>query len=685
MTRPNPDPWNWGWEESGISANSEPFSNSHRSNNNNNNNNNNNPDPSWGWSVDSTTSQEHNIPSTNAGYSSGHQQNYTIAPMHATSDTEANTTVMSPRTAAIIAESFSSGSTDHTTLFHSGNTHQLEESRDPFTLSYEQNYTKTHPITASDNQCATVSAALDFNQGPYRHGSHGAEINFEPSHVNNAIIYQQETCGSSTGRERIVDPTTVTCDLKNTENIKEDILQLSGDNVREGEEFTNVPACTGDTKTTEDIKEGLDSPADPELSRESSSREQDTSKQSFSAGNDGLSSQWSTESLPSSEELSQTADGNEMVTFHSTVQKSQFITNALQVNEENEQYQNFGHSTFEFKDVQQSDSHVEGDDGAQNLKDVSYNTSVNESRNICHDYCSDPYALEQATNQTVTWKQKTGNGGHIQVDTNSNAYGHMSVGSNILASASNLYMHGEPYPTEPESIMSVAHLSTDTIKTTSVENLASALGSLTVSNENLRSPDVENKEIIYPEIEENSSMALLSPGHNQSFGSNVNVTSPPAVPGPPPKSTGITQGKSINPYSLNQKHTNIYRISPPSGEGTAGGIDLRNYSHPHIPSVGLTEPGVNASQFGAVPEIMSHAVNNLMQPAHSHMAMETPGSLVSRKKKTPPPPVTEDAVNLETVPDNKERPDFIDVPQIAPVMRPHTAPVGQVSLQSWLK
>jgi hypothetical protein len=236
-------------------------------------------------------------------------------------------------------------------------------------------------------------------------------------------------------------------------------------------------------------------------------------------------------------------------------------------------------------------------------------------------------------------------------------------------------------------MINVAHVSTETIKATlSVESVANALDSLTVSNENLRSPDVENKEIIYPEIEENSGTVLPSPGYsNQSYGSNMNVTPPPAVSGPPPKSIGIAQGKNSNTYSLNQKHTNKYRTSPPSGEGATSGIDQRNHNHPHSPSVGPTEPGVNVSQFGALPEIMSHTVNNFMQPTYSHKAVETPGILVSRKKKTPPPPVTVDAVNLETVPDNKERPDFIEVPQTAPVMRPHTAPVGQVSLQLCLK
>jgi hypothetical protein len=679
VTRPNPDPWNWGWEESGISGNSEPLSNSCISNNNNNTNN--NPDPSWGWSIDSTaTYQEHN-PSTKAGYSSVHQQNYAIAPTHATSNTEPNTVVMNPSTAAIIAESFSSGSAHQTALFHSGSTQHLEESKNPFTLNYVQNDIKSHPVTTSVNQCATASTGPYFNQGIYSPVSHGAEINSEQSQLNNVSIYQQEIFGASRVRERILDPTAVTHDLKNTE----DVLQLSGDNVREGEEFTNVPAYTSDIKTMRDAKEELDLPADdiPELSRESSSREQDTSKQSFSAGNDGLSSQWSTESLPSSEELSQALEGNEMASSHPTVPQSHFVTETLQVNEQNDQYQNFEHSTFEFSDGQQGSSHVKGGDEAQILKDVSNNTSVSETGNICHEdyqnYCSDPYAVEQATNDIVTWKQKAGNGGYSQVDTNSNAYGHMSVGSDTSASFSNLYMH-DPCATEPESIMNASHLSTDTIKTASVENVTSTLGSLTISKENLRSPDVENKEIIYPEIEENSSLVLPSPGHNQTFGSNVNLPPPPAVPGPPLKSNGITQEQSGNPYSFNQKNTNIYRISPHSGEGAASGTDQRNYIHPHLPSVGLTEPGESVSQFGALPEIMSHAVNNLMQPAHSHLAMETPGSLVSRKKKTSPPPATEDAVNLETVPDNKERPDFVDVPQTAPVMRPHTAPVGQVSL-----
>jgi hypothetical protein len=692
VTKPNPDPWNWGWEESGITENSEPNSNSSSSsssniiNNNNKNNSNNNLDPSWGWSIDSTaTYQEHNIPNTNAGYSSG-CQNYTIAPTHETFNTEQNTTVMSPSTAALIAESFSSGSADQTTLFHNAGTEHLEGNRNTFTLNYLQNDTKSHPIATSVNQYATVNTASDFNEGIYSHRSLSAEINFEQGHVNNVHNYQQETCRASTDGERIMDSTAVTHDVKNTENVKEDTLQLSADYVRGDEGFMNVPAHTSDTKAMMDIKEELNSPTDdlPELSRESSTREQDTNKQIFSVGNDGLSSQWSTESLPSSEELSQTVEGNGMVSSHSSVPQSLFVVDTLQINEQNDQYQNFEHGTYSFNDVQQGGIRIEGADEAQSLQYVSDKTSVSESRNLCpeeyQNYYSDAYGVEQTTNEAVTWKQDTGNGGYRLVDTSSNACGHMSVGSNISTSFSNLYVHGDVYTTEPESMTDVAHLSTDTIKTLSVESVASALDSLAISNENLRSRDVENKEIIYPEIEENSGVVLPSSSHNnQSAGSNVKLIPPPAVPGPPLNSTGITQRKNSNPYSLNQKHTNKYRISPHSGEGEASGSDQRNYSHQPISSVGPLEAGVNISQFGTLPEIMSHAVNNVMQPTYSHTAVETPGNLVSRKKNTPPPPVTEDAVNMETVPDNKERPDFIDVPQTAPVMRPHTTPVGQVS------
>ncbi|XP_023718368.1 uncharacterized protein LOC111870357 isoform X4 [Cryptotermes secundus] len=679
VARPYPDPWNWGWEESGISENSEPLSSS---SSNNNNNNNINPDPAWRWSVENTaTYQEHNIPSTNAGYSSGqHGQNYTIAPVHATFNTGPNTAVMTPGTAAVIAESFGSGSADQTALFHSGSSQHLEGNRNPFTPNYVKNNTVNHPVITSDNQYATISTASNFDQGIYNHGSHGAKSNFEQGHVSNVNIYQQETCRAGRGGEGMVDQTAVTKELKNVENIKQDTRQLSLDYVTGGGEFTNVPLSANDTETMKDTKEELDSPANdvPELSTESSSREQDTSKQSFSAGNDGLSSQWSTESLPSSEELSQTVEGNEIVSSHPTVPQSHLVTNTLQVNEQNDQYQNYEPSTYEFNDVKQGDSQAERADQVQSLKGVTNNTSVSESRNLYHqdyqNYCTDRYAVEQTTNETVSWNKDTGNRGCSQVDTNSNAYGHLSVGSNSSASSSNLYVHGDLCTTQTESM---------TIKTAlSVESVSSALDSLTISNENFRSPDVENKEIIYPELEDNSGALLPSPGHsNQSFESNVNVTPPPAVPGHPPKSIGITQGRNSKPYSLNQKHTNKYQTIPPSGEGATGVIEHRSYSHLHLPSVGPIEPGVNISQFTAIPEIMSHTVNNLMQPTYSHKAVEAPGSLVSRKKKTPPPPMTEDAVNLETVPDNKERPDFIDVPQTAPVTRPHTAPVGQDSLR----
>jgi hypothetical protein len=124
-----------------------------------------------------------------------------------------------------------------------------------------------------------------------------------------------------------------------------------------------------------------------------------------------------------------------MVSSHSAVPQSHLVTDTLKVNEQNDQYQNYEHRTYEFSDIHQSGGHVERADEAHSLKGVSNNTSVSESRNLCHqdyqNYCSDPYALEQATNETVTWKQDTGNRGYSQVDTNSNMYGHVSLGSNI--------------------------------------------------------------------------------------------------------------------------------------------------------------------------------------------------------------------------------------------------------------
>jgi len=676
VVRPNPDPWNWGWEESGISTISEPLSNS-------SNNNNNNPcsDPAWGWSTDSTTTyQEDNISSITTGHSARHHgQKGTTAASDATFSAGPNATVMTPSTAAVIAESFSSVSGDQTALFHSSASQLHEGNKRPFTLNFVKNDTISHPVTNSVSQYATISTASLFNQDTCSHGSDGAKSDFEQGFVNNVKI-SQETYRAGASEDEIENAHVVTQELKNIENVKQDIFQSSVDCVRRGEEFTNVPIGT---KSERDAKEESDSAANdvPELSRESSSREQDISKRSCSTGNDGLSSQWSTESLPSSEELSQTVEGVEMVSSHSSQPQSSLATDTLQVNK-----QSYENSSCDSNNDHQNSTHVERAEEPQCLNDVSNNTSVDESRYLCHqgyqNYCTDAYALNQATDETATWKQDTGNRAYTQVDTNSNMYGQMSVGSNISALTSSVYVRSDLYTTQPESVMNVALVSTETVKTSSVEVITSAVDNLTVSsNENLRSPDVENKEIVYPEIEENSGITLPSLGpSNPSHLNNVHATPLPAVPGPPPKSIGITQGRNSNPYSLNQKNANKYQASLPSGEGAAGGIDRRNYNIPHIPSIGPTEPVVNVAQYGALPEIMSHTVNNLIQPTYSHKTMETPGSFVNRKKKTTPPPLTaEDAVNLETVPDNKERPDFIDVPQVAPITRLHAAPVGQVN------
>jgi hypothetical protein len=674
VARPNPDPWNWDWDESGISATSEPFSN------NNSNNNNSCPDPAWGWSVDNTaTYQEHNIPSTNTSYSSGQQgQNYATAPAHPTFNTGPNATVITSSTAAIIAESFNSVSAGQTALFHSSASQHLEGHKSPFTLNYVENDTRSHPVVNSVSQHPTVGTASHFKQDIYSCGSHGAESDFEQGYMNNVNISQQEIYRVGANDERIVDSHVVT--QKNIGVVKQDAHQPSVDCFRKGEEFTNVSASRSDTNTGKDAKEELDLSANdvpPELSRESSSREQDISKQSSSTRNDGLSSQCSAESLPSCEELSQTIEGNEVVSSYSAVPQSSLATDTLQVNQQNDQnHQSYGHGMYEFSNSR----HVERAEQVQCLKDVSNNTSADESRNVCNkgyqSYSTNPYAVEQATDEVATWKQDTGNGGYSQVDTNYNTYDQMSVGSNISAPSSNLYVRRDLFTKQPGSVVNVSHISTETIKTTSsVESVAKALDNLTVSsNENLRSLDVENKDIVYPEIEENFGATLAPPGLSNPFhGSNMTVAPPLALPGPP-KQIGITQGNNNNPQSLNQKLADKYRGSPPSVEGVAGGIDRRNFNHPRIPSVGP------AAQFGALPEVMSHAVNNLMQATYSHKTVETPGNFVSRKKNTPPPLMTEDSVNLETVPDNKERPDFIDVPQAAPVTRLHVSPVGQVSL-----
>lgn len=681
MARPNPDPWNWGWEDSGISSNSGSVSNSSSGNKNQNNNNNNVcPDPVWGWSVDSTaTHQEHNVPSTDVGYSSAqHGQNYTIAPMHVPVSSGSVATVMTPSTAALIAESFSSDSGNQTPLFLSGGSQNLT-GNNPIAMNFVRNNNVIPPVVNSGNQHTALSTPSHFNRDVgYSHGSHGAKSDFEQGYMNN--ISQQVTYTAGVSEDRLRESHVVTQEVKSVGTIEQDAPHPSVDCVRRGEEFSDVPVRKSDTKTEKTIKDEFDSPANdiPELSRGSSIREQDMSKQSSSTGNDGLSSQWSTESLPSSEELSQTVEGNEVISPHSNVPHLSLVADSLLINQQNEQYhQSYVHGSYEFSSDDLNCRYVERTGEPQCLKDVP----ISESRNLyTQEYPSygiNAYASEQVTNETTIWNQSEGNSGYSQGDT----YGQMSGGGNISTlSSSSPYVLSDFPATQQESMMNIAHISTETIKTLPIESVASALENLTVSNENLRSPDVENKEIVYPETEENSVTTSAFQGHsNLSHGSNVNIPPTQAALGPPPKTTGIAQKKNNNPYSLTQKHVQKYRASPPSGEGAAGVVDKRNYNHPHIPLVGPTESGVNVAQFGALPEIMSHTINTLMQPSYSLKAVETSGS-IGRKKKTPL--MAEDVVNLETVPDNKERPDFVDVLQTAPVMRLHAAAVGQVGFRA---
>jgi hypothetical protein len=597
--------------------------------------------------------------------------------MHASLNTSAAATVMTPNTAALITESFSSVSADQTALFSSSDSQNIAGNKNPLTMNFVKNNNASHSVFNSGNPY-TAASMPHFNQDVYSHGSHGAKSDFEQGCVNNINISEQETYITGANEERIRESSVVMQKVKNVGTVEQDIPNPSVGCVSRGEEFSDVPICTSDTKTEEGIKEELDSPANdvPELSRGSSSREQDISKQSSGTGNDGLSSQWSTESLPSSEELSQTVEGNEVISPHSNVPQ---LSLGAVITQQNEQYhQSYGRSSHEFSNDDQNGRRIERTEELQYLKNVPINDSINLCNQEYQSYSRNSYAPEQVTNETAVWQQGAGNRGYNQDDT----YSQMSVGGNISTASSTLYSRSDLHTARPETMMNVAHVPAETIKTTlPVESVATALENLTVSDENLRSPDVENKEIVYPEIEENLGASSAPPGHsNMSHGSNVNVNPTKLAVAPPPMSTGIAQKKNNNPYSLTKKHVNKYQASPPSGEGVASGIDKRTYNHPHIPSLGSAEPSVNVAQFGALPEIMSHTINTLMQPTYSLRTVENSGS-VGRKKKTPPP-MAEDVVNLETVPDNKERPDFVDVLQTAPVTRLHVAAVGQVSIRT---
>jgi hypothetical protein len=547
-------------------------------------------------------------------------------------------------------------------------------------MNYVKNDTKICPAVNSVSQYPTVGAASHFKQDIYSHGCHGAESGSEQGYMNNVNIFQQETHMVGAHDERTVDSHVVSQELQNIGNFKQDGHQSSVDHFRRDEEFTNVSVGRSETGTGKGAEVELNTSANdvPELSRESSGKEQDINKQSSSTGNDGFSSQWSAESVPSSEELTQTLEGSEVVSSYSAVPQSLLSTDTFQVKQQNNQnHQSYVHGMYEFSNSR----HTERAEQVQCLKDVSNNTSADESRNVCskgyESYCTDSCAVEQATDEAATWKQDEGNGGYRQVDTMCNTYDQLPVHGNTSETSSSLYVRGDLYAKQPGSIVDVAHISTETIKTTSpVEGVARALDNLTVSsNEKLRSLDVENKDSVYPEIEENLGATLASPGlSNPSHGSNMNVTPPLASPGSSKRAT-ITQGKNNNSQLLNQKLADNYQASAPS-VGVAGGIDRKNYNYPHILSVGPAGP---VAQFGALPEIMSHTINNLMQATYSHRTVETPGNFVSRKKNTPSPLMTEDAVNLETVPDNKEQPDFIDIPQAAPATRLHVSSVGQVT------
>ncbi|XP_069689503.1 protein transport protein Sec16A-like isoform X2 [Periplaneta americana] len=582
MARPNPDPWNWGWEESGISANPEPLNNNTSSNNNNNAC----PDPAWGWSVDgSTVYQEHNVSSAN----------YTTNQFQPTYSTEPNNIASTANMSDIIAESFSTTSVEHghdQTLLGSdlNSTAQLFE-------SFKNN----------GNQSFSVSYVNTVEH-------------CEKTSLENASVLSQENKDSFQSNDSSESCIKVDDDFKSVP-----LEKTQGKTGRDGKEEEEAVDTSG-------------ARAKSEVIRDKSIKDQDISKQSAS------SSLWSTESLPSSEELSQTVEGKAQSSLADAPQQD--LLSVTHETEVNDYRQSYDHGSYElssgFHNKHTEESH---------LKNTSSNNNVFGNQNY-QNYGQESYAAIQATNEILDGKQKK----------ESTVYPEN-------AHLSNSTTQNESYELQTDS-QSNKH---SVPVTSSIDGVVNVLQTLTVSA-HLKTPDVENKEIVCPETIAGSAETVSQA--QVSFSRVKDITPPPTLSGTPSKNISHAQSKQNNTYSL--KQVSKHNVSSPNGEGAAGGSDRRNLSYPPILPVVSSEPGMNMAQFGAMPELVSQT----LQSAYSSSTLETCGKF--SRKKTPALPA-EDVVNLETVPDNKERPDVIEVQQnvqldkqsATPVTRLQSTPFGQ--------
>lgn len=337
-------------------------------------------------------------------------------------------------------------------------------------------------------------------------------------------------------------------------------------------------------------------------------------------GSEALSPQWSTESLPSqgSDEISQTTDNSNRPSEIST--QSGDSSSPLDGLHSVAGLEGF-EPEEEYSSKMQRDCNIPGD-SSQNQQQT-----INEPRISASDQASDISVPLLKPSQGFARHSPGLSGTNSQVPT-------QSSGEKQIPLASRLF--------------------------SSVENVSSGIQSLSL---NASAVDVENVEIVPPE---NRNLPL----HN----------TPPivgaALPPPPVSSPSVISGrnseKSSNPYAakganLNHKYGN------------------RNISRARNLLSSSLLPNELDSEGNKSRGLMPASKNGKGAPGETEMmpnvGIAFGNAIQSRVTSTLPLP-PEDSVNLETVPDNKERPDVDiqhDRKSISPSsgLRFHQTPVGQ--------
>ncbi|XP_066993642.2 protein transport protein Sec16A isoform X2 [Anabrus simplex] len=617
------DPWNWGWEESGNSESG---------------NNNAQQDPTWDWSVDgsngyqqqpaaSNTAVNYNPevhrpqvwPSPALAYGNESQQHhYNNVPQNVLDDSFTSSTVANQN-------SYNQQPVVFQTVNKTGQNFCSFGSSDSQGLHPTNNSSVTEhkhtPVpVSSENSNRIVNHSQNYSSGFFSGFPVGSnDVGF---HQSQGAEYRLQ--GSEAYRQEDNKPETLSTDVKH--EVPADDKNSSLSSVTGSAECPHPPHFQEASKNIEllntsnvkqEIKGSLSSSDSRtntiEYSEDGSCASEDT-KFGASASRETLpSSQWSTECVPSV--------GSEEPP-HSL---DGMCTNSLK--KENLQENSYPQS-YQYNCNKDQVPDISG-----RVHEISGNAW--EQKSYTPDLPNQSLSEGKSVKQEVLSSSASPDNHNSYIQTSENS---------VLPSSVPIAKHSENKSLTSENLGASVGASSQQ----SMDNVANNLKSLSLGDTvNNNATDVENVEIAPPE-------------NNPPLGHHPRSDS--AIP-PPPTTTSVATGGGSNPYAarnatLNHKYANKHRILPsnPSSES----VERMNYT-------------MNLAQ--TEPEHGKKMSPHFMTPNEIGPPVYTSGNF-SARNKTSVLPTTEEAVNLETVPDNKERPDFIDSQHSSQLDRKSVSPLG---------